>query len=102
MEVGPRMTGRSVCSTGASARHRDVSGPALGARPPARGKPQPLTGAGRQGGGRPHVTAVQGAHGHLVVCAGLQVTKPHGPLSRAQLLLLRGAAWRGAQRGQCG
>lgn len=77
MDVGPRMTGRRVCSTEASAQGtRDVSGlGALPACPPCPKKaPGPLTGTGSQGGGRPDTPAEQAAHSHLVVCARLQVT----------------------------
>lgn len=78
MDVGPRMTGRSVCSTEVSAEGTwDVSGfHALSACPPSpKEAPSLLTSAGGQGGGRSHASAKQGAHGHLIVCARLQVTQ---------------------------
>lgn len=80
MDVGPRMTGRSICSMEVSAQGTwDVSGlRALSVCPPSLKKaPGLLTSAGSQGGGRPHATAKQGTHGHLIVCARLQVTQQH-------------------------
>lgn len=80
MDVGPRMTGRRVCSTEASAQGtRDVSGLSdLPACPPRPKKgPGLLTSAGSQGGGRPDAPAEQAAHSHLVVRARLQVTQQH-------------------------
>ena len=80
MDVGPRMMGRRVCSTKVSAQGTwEVSGLyALPGCPPSLKKaPSPLTGTGSQGGGRPHAPAKQGAHGHLIVCARLQVTQQH-------------------------
>lgn len=77
MDVGPRMTGRRVCSTEVSAQGtRDVSSHCtLPACPPSLKKaPSLLTSAGSQGGSRPDAPAKQAAHSHLVVCARLQVT----------------------------
>lgn len=76
--MGPRMTGRSVCSTEVSAEGTwDVSGlHALSACPPSlKEAPSLLTSAGSHRGGRSHTSAKQGAHGHLIVCARLQVTQ---------------------------
>lgn len=78
--MGPRMTGRRVCSTEASAQGTgDVSGlcalPAC--LPSAKKAPSLLTSTGSQGGGRSYATAEQGAHSHLVVRARLQVTQQH-------------------------
>lgn len=76
--MGPRMTGRSVCSTEVSAEGTwDVSGlRALSACPPSlQEAPSLLTSAGGQGGGRYHASAKESAHGHLIVCARLQVTQ---------------------------
>lgn len=80
MDVGPRMTGRRVCSTEASAQGtRDVSGlGALSACPPSPKKASGLlTSAGSQGGGSPDAPAKQAAHSHLVIRARLQVTQQH-------------------------
>lgn len=97
--MGPRMTGRRVCSTEVSAQGTwDISGlcalPACLPTQPEKAASL-LTSSGSQGGGRSHTMAKQSTHGHLIVCARLQVMQQNRPPPRAQLLLLQGPTYTG-------